>query len=147
MELSWSTFVLEIVNFLVLVWILQRFFYRPVMGVITRRRAAIEQSIREAETLRVEAERLRQQYEGRLAEWDRERQEARAALEREIEAERARRLAELREALEQEREKARVAEERRRRHLQRAMESAALQLGARFATRLLEQAAGPEVQE
>ena len=33
MELDWTTFVLEIVNFLVLVWILQRYLYRPVLAL------------------------------------------------------------------------------------------------------------------
>ena len=42
MELSWSTFFLEIINFLVLVWILKRFLYKPVMDVIARRREGIE---------------------------------------------------------------------------------------------------------
>ncbi len=39
MELNWSTLLLEIVNFLVLVWILKRFLYRPVLQVIEERRS------------------------------------------------------------------------------------------------------------
>ena len=39
MELDWTTFILEIINFLVLVWILHRFLYQPVMNVIAQRRA------------------------------------------------------------------------------------------------------------
>jgi F-type H+-transporting ATPase subunit b len=35
-ELNWTTFVLEILNFLVLVWLLKHFFYQPVKGVIAR---------------------------------------------------------------------------------------------------------------
>ena len=39
MELSWPTFFLEIVNFLVLVWILKRFLYKPILQAIEQRKA------------------------------------------------------------------------------------------------------------
>ena len=42
MQFDWTTFALEIVNFLVLVWILRRFLYRPVTDVIARRAAEVE---------------------------------------------------------------------------------------------------------
>lgn len=145
-ELSWSTFVLEIINFLVLVWILKRFLYKPVLDVIARRRAGIEKTLADAKALQADAERLQEQYQGRLADWDRERQQAREALGRELEAERARKMAELQTTLEQEREKARVAEARRQADAMRKIEETALVQGARFATRLLEQASGPDME-
>ena len=40
MQIDWTTFALEIINFLVLVWILKRFLYRPVLDTLARRRAA-----------------------------------------------------------------------------------------------------------
>ena len=146
MELSWSTFVLEIINFLVLVWILKRFLYKPVLDVIARRRAGIEKSLADAEALHTEAERLQEQYEGRLADWDQERQQVHEALAQELEAERARKLVKLQTALEQEREKARVAEARRQADDRRKIEETALMHGARFATHLLEQASGPDTE-
>ncbi len=143
MELNWSTFVLEIINFLVLVWILKRFLYQPVLDVIARRQAGIEQTRAEAETLHHNAERLQQQYAGRLADWDRERQQARDALATELEAERTAQLTELETRLAQESEKAHVAELRHRADEQRRLEQAALAQGARFATRLLQATADP----
>ena len=146
MELSWSTFVLEIINFLVLVWILKRFLYKPVLEVIARRRAGIDKTLADAETLHAAAEKLQAQYEGRLADWDKERQQVRETLAREIETERARKMAELQASLEQEREKAQVTETRRQFDARRKVEETALAQGARFATRLLEQASGPDTQ-
>lgn len=146
MEMSWSTFVLEIVNFLVLVWILKRFLYKPVLDVIARRRAGIEKTLSEAAAQREEAEGLQKRYEGRLADWDRERQKTQSELAQDIEAERSRRLEELRATLEQERDKAQQAEQRRVADERRKNEETALLQGARFATRLLEQAAGPETE-
>jgi F-type H+-transporting ATPase subunit b len=145
-ELNWTTFILEIVNFLVLVWILQRFLYKPVLAVIARRRAGIEQTLAEAKKVHAEAEQLQQKYEGRLSDWEQERQQARAKLQQEIETERTRRQQELETALAQEREKAQVAEERRLQDTIRKGEETALQQGARFAARLLQEAAGPELE-
>jgi len=145
-ELSWSTFVLEIINFLVLVWILKRFFYKPVLDVIARRREGIEKSLDDAKQTKSEAEKLQAQYQNRLADWDKERQQARETLMQEVEAERSSKLAELKNDLEQEREKAHVIEQRRQADIERKAEQAALALSTRFATRLLQQAAGPELE-
>ena len=146
MELNWSTVVLEIINFLILVWILKRFLYQPVLDVIARRRTGIEKTLAEAETRHAEAVNLQQQYEGRLAEWDRERQHARAALSRELDAERTRKLAELQTALEQEQEKVRVAGARRQADTLHKLEETALRHATRFTTQLLKQATGPELE-
>jgi len=146
LELNWSTFVLEMINFLVLVWILKRFLYQPVLDVIAARRKSIEDRLAEAHRIEQEAGQLREQYAGRLSDWETERRQARDELTREIDGERARQQAELRAALEQEREKARVADERRQSGQRRAVEQQALRLGAAFSSRLLEQAAGPELE-
>lgn len=146
MELNWSTFVLEILNFLILVWILKRFLYGPVLNVIARRQAGIEKTLADAEACHADAQALRARYEGRLAEWEQERQQTRDAMVRDVEDERARRLSELQSELERLRETARVADERRRADSERRLEETALAQGARFATRLLEQASGPDTE-
>jgi F-type H+-transporting ATPase subunit b len=145
-ELSWSTFVLELVNFVVLIWILKRFLYGPILDIIARRRAKIEQELADATKMQADAAELQKRYEGRLADWDRERQAARDKLASEFEDERARRLKELAAGIEQEREKQRVADERRKTDVLRGVEATALQQGGRFAARLLREAAGPDVE-
>ena len=56
MQVDWWTFLLQTVNFLVLVWLLHRFLYRPILAAIDRRRRAIEGLIEEAEHSRADAE-------------------------------------------------------------------------------------------
>jgi F-type H+-transporting ATPase subunit b len=146
LELNWSTFLLEIINFLVLLWILKHFLYKPVLEVIARRRAGIEAQLSEARDLREEAEHLKAEYEGRLTDWQREQEAARAALGEEIDQERAKRLSALQAALEQERQKAAVAESKRREDERRAIEQRALDQGARFASRVLSLAAGAQLE-
>jgi F-type H+-transporting ATPase subunit b len=48
MHFDWVTFLLQTANFAVLVWLLQRFLYRPVLRMIDARRAEIDN--RHAET-------------------------------------------------------------------------------------------------
>lgn len=146
MELNWSTFVLEFINFLVLLWILKHFLYKPVLDIIARRRAGIEKTLADAATLHADAEKLQKQYEGRLSDWEQERQKMREALAREIDAERIRKMAELQATMEQERQKTRVAEARRQADARRKVEETALMQGSRFAAQLLKQAAGPDTE-
>ena len=147
MELNWSTFLLEIINFLVLVWILKHFFYKPVLNVIARRRRSIEKSLNDAQALHEDAEVLRAKYENRLAEWEKERQAEHTSLDKEIETERARRIEALQTSLAEEQEKARVIEQRRLEANRRHIEETALALGAQFSARLLSVAAGPELEQ
>ena len=146
MQLDWTTFTLEILNFLVLVWILKRFLYKPVMAAIAQRRLTIEQSLSEASATQEEARLLKQQYDRRLSDWENEKIQARRRMLEEISAERARLTAALQTALKQEREKQQVLEQRRALELQRTLEAQALAQGARFVARLLTRLASPELE-
>lgn len=137
MELNWSTFLLEVINFLVLVWILKHFFYQPVQEVIEGRRRKIEENMARAEALRKEAVAMKEQYLGRLDDWEEEKRQAREKLYAEINEERTRLLSALEATLDKEREKSRVLEERRLAEIQRANEETAITHGSRFATQLL----------
>ncbi len=147
MELSWTTLILEIINFLVLIWILKHFLYKPVLDIIERRRAAIEKTLQDASTTQTQAESLRQQYENRLAVWEQDRQQEREKLTQEIELERQRRLSGLNTLLEEEREKARVIAKREEYAVQQQAEVKAMQLATGFAARLLTGLAIPALEQ
>ena len=146
MEFNLSTFSLEIINFLILVWILQRLFYKPVRNIIAQRQQKIDQSLAEAANMRQEAEELKQSYGNRLHEWNLEKQTALTQLHQQMEAERQQQLSILQKELEQERNKYQAALQRQLEELQRNQQTLALQNGARFAGLLLKQAAGPELE-
>lgn len=58
MHFDWSTLALQTINFAILVWLLDRFLYRPVLRVMNARRAEIEAhyaAAREAESKANEA--------------------------------------------------------------------------------------------
>jgi F-type H+-transporting ATPase subunit b len=145
-EFSLSTFVLELINFLVLVWILKRFLYRPVLDIIARRREQIDATMAEAKRIDTEAQALKERYETRLDEWESEQTDKRVTLTHELADERARQLAELRKSLDEEVAKSQAAEARRVADLGDKLEREGLALGARFASRLLDVSATPELQ-
>ena len=146
MELNWSTFVLEIFNFLVLVWILKRFLYRPVLDVITRRRTVIDNQLAEAEQHHTEANALKEQYEHRLADWELEREKATDTLHHELEQNRLDQLKNQKVELAQEEEKNHVTRSRQDKQAIRDIEQRALQQAAQFASRLLAEATGPDLE-
>lgn len=146
MDFNVSTFIFEIINFLILTWILQRLFYKPMLAVIEKRKQFIEQSLNNAKTMQQQAEEQRGLYENRLTLWEQEKQAALTALHQKCEAERAAQLNKLHHELEQERQKASVTLTRQQAELQRQAEKQALQNGARFAGILLRETAGPELE-
>jgi F-type H+-transporting ATPase subunit b len=145
-EINWPTFLLEIINFLVLVWLLKRFLYKPVLEAIAQRKAVIDRTLAEAKAKEAGAEALVRQYQNRLAEWENEREKLHAAVAEEISGQRMQMMAALETSLKQEREKARVLEERRLNELQHKSEEAGITRGVQFTARLLARAASPEVE-
>lgn len=55
MHFDWWTFALQLVNFAVLVWLLHRFLYRPVLRIIDARQAAVAKQYAEADATEAKA--------------------------------------------------------------------------------------------
>lgn len=146
MQLDWTTFFLEILNFLILVWLLSRFFYRPVMNIIARRRKEIKQHMDEALQARTEAETLKQKYETRVLEWEKEKSVARAELHEAIAKERGQLMQQLHEELNDKRHKEDVVNQRMRETERQKIERLALEQGASFSARLLTRLASHELE-
>ena len=114
--------------------------------MIKRRKQQIEQTLAEAAQMRQEAEELKENYENRLQQWEKEKQLAKTHLHQQLETERQHKLLALQKELEQERSKSQKAQQRQQQELQRHQQTLALQNGSRFATLLLQQTAGPELE-
>lgn len=97
MHISWSTLALQVVNFVVLAWLLQRFLYKPVRDILEKRKALAKQALDAAEMAKTEAEAERKRYEDERAALVEERREMLEAAHHTIEAERKERLDEARE--------------------------------------------------
>lgn len=74
-----ATFFAQIINFLILLFILGKFAYKPLMKVLDERRERVANDLEAAEKTRVEAEALKAQYSKQLAD---ARSEATAILDK-----------------------------------------------------------------
>ena len=88
MQIDWWTLALQAVNFLVLVWLLWRFLYRPVREVIEKRKQLAEQAFADADKQKSEAEAARQRFEEARDLLVRERQDMLKKIHEELETER-----------------------------------------------------------
>jgi F-type H+-transporting ATPase subunit b len=90
MQIDWITVAAQIVNFLILAWLLQRFLYGPVTRAMDRRENRIAQRLRDADGKREEAENEARTYREMQAELERCREsllaEARDKAEQERQA-------------------------------------------------------------
>lgn len=146
MALNWTTFALEIINFLVLLWILKRFLYRPVMQTLAERRAGIERTLAEARATEAQAAAKQQQFESRLADWEQEKAAARRRFEIELDAERARQMEALAKVLATERERSAAQDAHRLDTQRRELATQASTEARQFASALFTRLAGPELE-
>ena len=82
MQIDWFTFGAQIVNFLILVGLLKRFLYGPIVEAMDQREAEINERLQTAERKQTEAEEKVDQYETMKAELETQRKEAIAEAER-----------------------------------------------------------------
>lgn len=146
MAFDWTTFGLEIINFLALLWILKRFLYRPVLATLAQRQARIEGTLNEARETEAKASGLKTQFESRLADWEQERKAARARFEAELAAERIRQTESLGRELEAERERDAAKEAHRQETLKHELTIQARNEARQFASALLASLAGPDLE-
>lgn len=114
MSIDWITVAAQIVNFLVLIWLLKRFLYRPILDGIEAREAEIAARMGEAAAIRATADAREAEYKTQIAELSSSRADLLAAARRDAEAERDDLLAETR---------ARLAREQAERDAHRAEEA------------------------
>jgi F-type H+-transporting ATPase subunit b len=137
MRFDWSTLALQTVNVLVLLWLLRKFLFRPVVDIIVARRNAAEQMLGEATAARKEAElkaeELARQQKKLAADSDCILTAARASAE----IERRHLLALAKDQAEQAREAAHAGLAREREQMCRGLEKDAHQLAVTIAARLL----------
>ncbi len=73
MLFDWFTFGAQAVNFLILVWLMKRFLYKPILHAIDAREQRIAREIADADAKRAEAEKEREQFLKKNEEFDRRR--------------------------------------------------------------------------
>lgn len=147
MSPSWSTFLFEVANFLLLAGLLGWAFFRPVRSALEKRRVNLEEQQRAAEEKLAEAERLSAESAAQRSELESSLASLRERVRAEAERERSRLLDAAREQAQREREtlKAELAAVRRG-QAKRIAEDAA-EAAREIVVRLLERIDGPDLEQ
>ena len=98
MQFDWWSLALQAVNFLVLVWLLQRFLFRPVQRLVEARKAKSDDLLRSAERKLAEAETERARYEELIAAFEAAKEDSLRDFQKKLDADRESALAKAQES-------------------------------------------------
>ena len=109
MGFNWVTFFAQIVNLFVLVWLLKRFLYHPILLAIEKRQAYIEDKVKKADEAAESAEKQEATLHKKIAQWERDKQKRLDKLDEELEIYREKQTEIIQDQIERLRERAQDA--------------------------------------
>lgn len=98
MNIDWFTVGAQAINFLILVWLMKRFLYKPILNAIDARENRIATELADADVKKAEAQKERNEFQQKNEEFDRQRAALLSRVTDEVKAERQRLLDEARKA-------------------------------------------------
>jgi F-type H+-transporting ATPase subunit b len=98
MLLDWFTIAAQALNFLILVWLLKRFLYKPILNAIDAREKLIAKELADADAKKAEAQKEHEEFQKKNEEFDQQRAALFTKATEEAKAERQRLLDEARKA-------------------------------------------------
>ena len=139
------TFLFQIINFIVLLFILKRILYRPVKEIIEKRRGLIQQSIDDAEKMQKEALELKGAYQHEMDSVASVKSEMIRKLNEEIEEERKKLLNKAAEEAGEVLEMKRALFEVEKKRLEGELKDKTIEAVSIFATRLINDIANEDL--
>lgn len=146
-NINWSTLLFQIVNFVVMVFVLTRFFFKPVVRALDERSKRVTEALDEAERREREAAEMQTEYEKTLARAQEQVVTMQQQAQEDLQESRQRVLQEVREEI-------RGMREKTERELEDARQQAITQhrqelghLATTLSGRLMHQAGGVEFQK
>lgn len=100
MLIDWFTVIAQVVNFLILVWLMKRFLYTPILSAIDAREKRIAAELADAEAKQSEAQRERDEFQHKNEEFALQRKAMLSTATLEVQTERQRLIEEARKASE-----------------------------------------------
>ena len=98
MLIDWFTIGAQALNFLILVWLMKRFLYKPILHAIDAREKRIAAELTDADAKKAEAQKERDEFQHKNEEFDQQRTALLSKATDEAKAERQRLLDEARKA-------------------------------------------------
>ncbi len=147
MLIDWFTIAAQVLNFLILVWLMKRFLYKPILHALDAREQRIAKELAEADAKKREAEKEREKFRKSNEAFDQERVELLSKVKQEVKAERERLLDEAQESADALRAKRREALESELRHLHKEIARRSLEEVFATARKMLADLAGTTLEE
>lgn len=73
MLIDWFTVGAQVLNFLILVWLLKRFLYQPILNAIDAREKRIAKELADADAKKAEAQQEKDEFQRKNSEFDQQR--------------------------------------------------------------------------
>ena len=73
MLIDWFTVIAQAINFLILVWLLKRFLYQPILGAIDSREKSVAKELADADAKKAEAQKEHAEFQHKNDEFDQQR--------------------------------------------------------------------------
>lgn len=75
MQINWFTVIAQVINFLVLVWLLKKFLYKPILKAIDDREKKIASQIKDANDLKAAAKKEQDDFTKKNADFDQQKKD------------------------------------------------------------------------
>ncbi len=141
-----ATLLIQVLNFVILIWLLAKFLFRPLTRFLTDRSEGIQKALNEAKVAQEAAARAQEEYREQIMATQREAAALREQAQREVEAERQRLLKESREEAQRLLVDAKAQIEAETRRARSALREEAVSLSLAVAERLLQRSVTSEDQ-
>jgi F-type H+-transporting ATPase subunit b len=139
------TFLFQIINFVVLLFILKRLLYKPIREIMEKRRGIIQKNVEDAEKTKMEAEDLKRKYEEEIDKLKDVRTQTFEKLQEEVEIERKRLMGRAEEEAGKIIEKERTIFDTEKKRFETELKDKAIDTVSVFASRLLRDVSDEEL--
>jgi len=146
MQFTWTTFFIEMINFIILVWILKRLLYMPIKKAIEARRQLIQNTLDEASKRKQDAVALENQYENRLNDWEKEKDDNKKQLYQEMTELKRKEMNKLQASLAKEKDKQAAIQQHQLKDEMEHIVNEAMGLATDFLAKLMKQFADAELE-
>ena len=96
MLIDWFTVIAQVINFLILVWLLKRFLYKPILNAVDAREKKVADELKNADAKEAEAQKEKDEFKHKNEEFDQQHNALLKKAKEEAKAERQRLLEEVR---------------------------------------------------
>jgi F-type H+-transporting ATPase subunit b len=147
MLIDWFTVIAQILNFLILVWLLKHFLYKPILNAIDAREKKVADEIASADAKEAEAQKEKEEFKSKNNEFEQQRNDLLNRAKEEAKAERQRLFEEIRKEASDLRAKHQEALRNEKQHLNPEIGSRIQQEVFNIARKVLNDLAGTSLEE